>query len=175
MLQISIPAQEYFDERTEEFINVEACTIQLEHSLISISKWEAKWCKPFLGKEEKTEEETLDYIQCMTITRNVDPMAYRAIPTAEMERIKAYIHAPMTATWFNERDKRPPNRRVITSELIYYWMFSNQIPIECEQWHFNRLMTLIRICGEKSQAPKKMSKQDRRALMAQRRASSKRR
>lgn len=170
MLQISIPAQEYFDERTEEFINVRAHTIQLEHSLISISKWEAKWCKPFLGKDEKTEEETLDYIRCMTITQNVDPMAYNAIPLEELERVKEYIHAPMTATWFNDRNKMPPSRRVITSELIYYWMIANSIPFECEKWHFNRLLTLIRICGEKNQPPKKMSKQDRRNLMAQRRA-----
>ena len=170
MLQISIPAQEYFDERTEEFINVRAHTIQLEHSLISISKWEAKCCKPFLGKDEKTEEETLDYIRCMTITQNVDPMAYNAIPLEELERVKEYIHAPMTATWFNDRNKMPPSRRVITSELIYYWMSANSIPFECEKWHFNRLLTLIRICGEKNQPPKKMSKQDRRNLMAQRRA-----
>lgn len=173
MLQINIPAQEYFDERTEEFINVKAHTLQLEHSLISISKWEAKWCKPFLGKEEKTEEETIDYIRCMTITQNVDPMCYNAIPVHELERVKAYIHAPMTATWFSDRNKPPPNKRVITSELIYYWMVANSIPFECEKWHFNRLMTLIRICGEKNQAPQKMSKQDRRALMAQRRAKSK--
>ena len=169
MLQISIPAQEYFDERTEEFINVRAHTIQLEYSLISISKWEAKWCKPFLGKDEKTEEETLDYIRCMTITQNVDPMAYNAIPLEELERVKEYIHAPMTATWFNDRNKMPPSRRVITGELIYYWMIANSIPFECEKWHFNRLLTLIRICGEKNQPPKKMSKQDRRNLMAQRR------
>lgn len=170
MLQISIPAQEYFDERTEEFINVKAYTLQLEHSLISISKWEAKWCKPFLGSEEKSEEETIDYIRCMTITQNVDPMAYNAIPASELEKVKAYMHAPMTATWFNDREKKTPSRRVITSELIYYWMIANSVPIECEKWHFNRLMTLLRICGEKSQPPKKMSKSDRRNLMAQRRA-----
>lgn len=170
MLQISIPAQEYFDERTEEFINIKAYTLQLEHSLISISKWEAKWCKPFLGNEEKTEEETIDYIRCMTITQNVDPMAYNAIPESELEKVKAYMHAPMTATWFNDRDKKPPNRKVITSELVYYWMIANSVPIECEKWHFNRLMTLLRICGEKSQPPKKMTKSDRRSLMAQRRA-----
>lgn len=173
MLQISIPAQEYFDERTEEFINVKSYTIQLEHSLISISKWEAKWCKPFLGKEEKTEEETIDYIRCMTITQNVDPLAYNAIPVKELEKVKAYINAPMTATWFRDRENRTPSRKVITSELIYYWMVANSIPFECEKWHFNRLMTLIRICGEKNQPPKKMSKSDRKSLMAQRRAARK--
>lgn len=171
MLQVNIPAAEYFDERTEEFIEVKAYTLQLEHSLISISKWEAKWCKPFLGKDEKTEEETLDYIRCMTITQNVDPMAYRALPDSELQRIKDYINAPMTATWFNDKDKKQPNRRVITSELVYYWMVAQNIPFECEKWHFNRLMTLIRICGEKNQPPKKMSKGERKSLMAQRRAA----
>ena len=172
MLQVNIPAAEYFDERTEEFIEVSAHTLQLEHSLISISKWEAKWCKPFLAREEKTEEETLDYIRCMTITQNVDPMVYRALPNSELQRIKDYINAPMTATWFKQ-DNQPPSRRVITSELVYYWMVAQNIPFECEKWHFNRLMTLIRICGEKNQPPKKMSKHDRKSLMAQRRAARK--
>lgn len=171
MLQITVPAAEYFDERTEEFINVKAYTLQLEHSLISISKWEAKWHKPFIGKEEKTEEETRDYIRCMTITQNVDPIVYLAIPNSEIQRIKEYINEPMTATWFNDRDKRAPSRKVITSEVVYYWMISQNIPIECEKWHFNRLMTLIRVCSEKSQPQKKMSKADRKSLMAQRRAA----
>lgn len=173
MLQITIPAAEYFDELTEEFIEVKAYTLQLEHSLISISKWEAKWKKPFLGKEDKTEEETMDYIRCMTITQNVDPMAYRALPNSELQRIKEYINDPMTATWFHDRDKKASTRRVITSELVYYWMIAQNIPIECEKWHFNRLMTLIRVCGEKNQPPKKMSKGDRKSLMAQRRAAHK--
>lgn len=171
MLQVTVPAAEYFNEQTEEFIEVKAHTLQLEHSLISISKWEAKWCKPFLGKEEKTQDETMDYIRCMTITQNVDPMVYRAIPDSELKRIKDYINAPMTATWFNDRDKKPPSRKVITSELVYYWMIAQNIPFECEKWHFNRLMTLIRVCAEKSQPPKKMSKGERKSLMAQRRAA----
>lgn len=165
MLQINIPEQEFFDERTETFVNTKECTLQLEHSLISISKWEAKWCKPFLGKEEKTEEETLDYIRCMTISKDVDPIVYHAIPLSELEKVRKYIHAPMTATWFSERDKKPPSRKVITSELVYYWMAQNGIWKECEKWHFNRLMTLIRICGEMNQPPKKMS---RKAAASQR-------
>ena len=172
VLQVNVPAAEYFNELTDEFIEVKAHTLQLEHSLISISKWEAKWRKPFLGKEEKTKDETLDYIRCMTITQNVDPMVYQSLPNSELERIKDYINAPMTATWFNDREKRPPSRKVITSELVYYWMIAQNIPFECEKWHFNRLMTLIRICVEKNQPPKKMSKSDRKSLMAQRRAAS---
>lgn len=172
MLQLNIPEVEYFDERTNEFIEVKAHTLLLEHSLLSISKWEAKWRKPFLGKEDKTQEETMDYIRCMTINRDVDPLVYRAISNEELVRIKEYINAPMTATWFNDRDKRPPSRKVITSELVYYWMVAQNIPFECEKWHFNRLMTLIRICGEKNQPPKKMGKMERKNLMAQRRAAS---
>lgn len=174
MLQITVPAMEFFDERTNEFINVKEHTLQLEHSLISISKWEARWCKPFLSKEEKTDAETRDYIRCMTITQNVDPLVYMAIPRKEMERIRDYINAPMTATWFNDRDGKRPSRKVITSELIYYWMTVQNIPFECEKWHFNRLMTLIRVCSEKNQPPKKMSKKDaaaqQRSLNAARKA-----
>ena len=173
MLQVNIPATEYYDEANNEFILIEPRTIQVEHSLISISKWEAKWNKPFMGKEEKTPEEVLDYIRCMTITQNVDPLVYRALPASEINKIKDYINAPMTATWFNDRNKRPSNK-VITSELIYYYMVANEIPFECEKWHFNRLLTLIRICGEKNQPAKKMSKREamaqQRSLNAARRA-----
>lgn len=173
MLQVNIPGTEYYDEANNEFILIEPRTIQVEHSLISISKWEAKWNKPFMGKEEKTPEEVLDYIRCMTITQNVDPLAYHALPASEINKIKDYINAPMTATWFNDRNKRPSNK-VITSELIYYYMVANEIPFECEKWHFNRLLTLIRICGEKNQPAKKMSKREamaqQRSLNAARRA-----
>ena len=173
MLQVNIPGTEYYDEANNEFILIAPRTIQVEHSLISISKWEAKWNKPFMGKEEKTPEEVLDYIRCMTITQNVDPLVYRALPASEINKIKDYINAPMTATWFNDRNKRPSNK-VITSELIYYYMVANEIPFECEKWHFNRLLTLIRICGEKNQPAKKMSKREamaqQRSLNAARRA-----
>lgn len=172
MLQISIPETEFYNELTEEFALVKPCTLQLEHSLLSLSKWESKWCKPFLGKEEKTEEMTRDYIRCMTLNKDVDPMVYNAIPSKEFLKIQEYIRAPMTATWFNDRENRPPSRQVITSELIYYWMIAQNIPMECEKWHLNRLFTLIRICGEKNKPQKKMSKKDRAGLMAKRRAAS---
>lgn len=171
MLQIHIPEREYFDESTSTFLLVPEVSLQLEHSLISISKWESKWCKPFLGKEEKTEEMTRDYIRCMTLNRDVDPVVYQSLTQEDFQKIRDYINAPMTATWFSERDKRAPNRQVITSELIYYWMIAQGIPIECEKWHLNRLFTLIRVCAEKNKQPKKMSKGDRKSLMAQRRAA----
>ena len=176
MIQVHVPETEYFDEATNEFVFVKEKTLQLEHSLLSISKWESKWCKPFLGKEEKTEEQLRDYIRCMTITPNVDPLTYLAIPASEMKRIWEYINAPMTATWFSDRNKTPPSRKIITSELIYYWMTAQNIPFECEKWHLNRLFTLIRVCSEKNQPPKKMGKKEaarrQRSLNAQRRAAN---
>ena len=158
MLRIIIPAIELWDENKEEFINTKEQTLQLEHSLVSLSKWESKWNKPFLSKDTKTEEEELDYIKCMTITQNVDPNVYKFIPLNVREEIKEYINAPMTATWFSEDKNTKSSSEQITSELIYYWMVAQNIPFECEKWHLNRLITLIKICNIKSQPPKKMGK-----------------
>lgn len=158
MLRITIPATELWDENKEEFINTKEQTLQLEHSLVSLSKWESKWNKPFLSKDTKTEEEELDYIKCMTITQNVDPNVYKFIPLNVREEIKEYINAPMTATWFSEDKNTKSSSEQITSELIYYWMVAQNIPFECEKWHLNRLITLIKICNIKSQPPKKMGK-----------------
>ena len=163
MLRITIPATELWDESKDEFINTKGQTLQLEHSLVSLSKWESKWCKPFISKDTKTEEEELDYIRCMTITQNVDPNVYKFIPNDIREEIKEYISAPMTATWFNEDKKGKSDSEQITSELVYYWMIAQNIPFECEKWHLNRLLTLIKVCNIKSQPPKKMSK---KALMS---------
>lgn len=163
MLQITIPATELWDESKEEFINIKEQKLQLEHSLVSLSKWESKWCKPFLSNDKKTEEETIDYIKCMTITQNVNPDIYLYIPNDIRDEIKRYIDAPMTATWFNETKGGKANSEQITSELIYYWMISQNIPFKCEKWHLNRLLTLIKVCNIKSQPPKKMSK---KALMS---------
>lgn len=159
MLTITIPEREYFDERTSEFVTYPAVTLQFEHSLISVSKWESKWHKPFLDNKQKTDEELLDYIKCMSLTKNVDPEVYNRIPMKSLKEIVAYIENPMTATWFSER--KGPGRRnseVVTSELIYYWMTALNIPFECQKWHLNRLMTLIRICNVKQEKPKKMSR-----------------
>lgn len=158
MLRITIPAIELWDENKEEFINTKEQTLQLEHSLVSLSKWESKWNKPFLSKDTKTEEEELDYIKCMTITQNVDPNVYKFIPLNIREEIKEYINAPMSATWFSEDKNTKSSSEQITSELIYYWMVVQNIPFECEKWHLNRLITLIKICNIKSQPPKKMGK-----------------
>ena len=158
MLRVTIPATELWDESKEEFVNTKEQTLQLEHSLVSLSKWESKWCKPFLSKDKKTEEEDLDYIKCMTITQNVDPSVYAFIPNDIREEIKKYINAPMTATWFSDEKGGKSGSEQITSELIYYWMIAQNIPFECEKWHLNRLLTLIKVCNIKNQPPKKMGK-----------------
>ena len=161
MLVITIPAVEMFDERTEEFfISAKEQTLQLEHSLVSLSKWESKWCKPFLSNNEKTVEETIDYIRCMTITQNVDPKVYDRLTYSNIEQINDYIEAPMTATTFHEGSQKGRSKEIITSELIYYWMITLNIPMECQKWHLNRLLTLIRVCNVKNAPPKKMSRRE---------------
>lgn len=159
MLKITIPATEMFDERTQEFLIMKEQTLQLEHSLVSLSKWESKWNKPFLVKDEKTLEETIDYIKCMTITQNVNPEVYNRLTKENFETINNYIQAPMTATTFHHQNGAP-SREIVTSELIYYWMISLNIPMECQRWHLNRLLTLIRVCNVKNTPPKKMNKRE---------------
>lgn len=159
MLRITIPAIELYDESKNEFITHKGQTLQLEHSLVSLSKWESKWKKPFLSKGDKTIEETLDYIKCMNTTQNVDDMTFDLITDEDLKKVRDYIDDKMTATTFKE-DGRPPNREVVTAELIYYWMIAAGVPFECQKWHLNRLLTLINVCGIKSGKPKKMSKKE---------------
>lgn len=160
MLTITIPATEEYDENTGEFITTREQTLQLEHSLISISKWESKWCKPFLAKQDKTSEEVIDYIKCMTLNKSVSDDVYGCLTQQNISDINDYIGAPMTATTFSDDRNGKQNREIITSELVYYWMIALQIPFECQKWHINRLLTLIRVCNIKNAPPKKMSKRD---------------
>lgn len=165
MLQIKLPATEQWDEINNEFVFSKELTLQLEHSLVSLSKWESKWCKAFLSKEEKSYEETLDYIKCMTLTQNIKPETYLRLTKAHVEQINQYIEAPMTATYFSEIKEKKVSRDIVTSELIYYWMIALNIPFDpCQKWHLNRLLTLIKVCSIKNQPPKKMGK---RAIMSQ--------
>ena len=175
MLQIIVPiTPEGWDEKTEKFIEPKTKVLQLEHSLVSLSKWESKWCKPFLSKDNMTNEETIDYIKCMTLTQNVDPMVYEHLTQQNIDDVVQYINAPMTATTFSKDENRKINNEIVTAELIYYWMIASQIPFECQKWHINRLITLIRVCNIKNQPPKKRSKRDimqsNAALNAARRA-----
>lgn len=151
---IVIPASsEMYDARTNTFFSTKETTITIEHSLLSISKWESKWHKPFLGKDPKTNEQVIDYIRCMTINK-VDPKIFYSLTQQNIADVTEYIDNPMTATWFKEDPNQTPSREVVTSELIYYWMIAAGIPFECEKWHLNRLITLIRVFNEKNK-PKK--------------------
>ena len=159
MLTIKVTTcPEGWDEEKEEFVPPKEQTLQLEHSLVSLSKWEAKWKKPFLSNKDKTYEEVVDYIKCMTLTKNVDPTVYDYLDKRNVDDIIKYIHDPMTATTSTERGPKRISREIITSEVIYYWMIAFNIPPEYQKWHLNRLMMLIRVCSEKNNPPKKMSR-----------------
>lgn len=160
MLKITIPAGEQWDEQKQEFVNTKEQTLCLEHSLISLSKWESKWNKAFLSQKSKTFEETLDYVKCMTITQNVNSDVYSNLSSENFRQINDYINAPMTATCFLNDKCGGVNRETVTSELIYYWMIALSIPFECQKWHLNRLLTLIRVCNIKNTPPKKMSRSE---------------
>lgn len=158
MLYLTIPEVEGFDEKKQEFVAVEpAVTLQLEHSLVSLSKWESKWCVSFFSRTEKTYEQTMDYIKCMTISPNVKPEVYSRLTKTHIDQIHDYINAPMTATTFSKEQKAKQSSEFVTSELIYYWMIAYNIPFSCEKWHVNRLLTLVRVCEVKNRPAKKMS------------------
>lgn len=161
MIEIEVQmSPEGWDEAKQEFVAPKTVTLQMEHSLVSLSKWESKWCKAFLSNKEKTVEETIDYFKCMTLTKNVDPEVYSKFSQSNIAEINKYIEAPMTATYFSKNKNQKTSKDVVTSELIYYWMISLNIPFECQKWHINRLLTLIQVCNIKNQPPKKMSKRE---------------
>ena len=157
MLKIVIPEREYFDENKNEFVYTKPQEVTLEHSLISISKWESKWHKPFLDeKRQKTDEEFIDYVRCMSLS-NIPDDVFENISEMNKADILIYINDSMTATWFTEDKTPPPSNKIITSEVIYSWMIHNEIPFECQKWHLNRLLTLIRVCSLENMPAKKMS------------------
>lgn len=160
MLVITVPGIEMFDEELQEFTTHGDVVLELEHSLVSLSKWEEKYEKPFLSAQEKTAEEIFVYVQCMCLTPDVPPEVFFKLSEGNTKDINAYIDSKRSATWFSEAPGAPSSREVITSELIYYWMTVFQIPFTCETWHLNRLFTLIRICNIKQAKPKKMSRSE---------------
>lgn len=173
MLRLKIAPTEMWDERKQEFVQTGERELMLEHSLVSIAKWESKWQKPFLDQKPKTGDEMLDYVRCMTITQNVSPETYSRLTTGNMAEIEQYISRPMTATTFSAEQHGNRNGEKTTAELIYYWMVTLSIPFECEKWHLNRLLALIRVCNLKNQPARKKSQrailQENRALNAARR------
>lgn len=162
MLYLSIPGSQEITENNE-VVTHKATTLQLEHSLVSLSRWEALHKKAFLDPNYKlTFPESIDYIRCMTITQNVDPSAYDRLTQADVDRVNAYINDTMTATRVNRRapEGAAPRREVYTSEIIYAMMIENGIPSEYQKWHLNRLMTLIEVCGSRRNPPKPMSRKE---------------
>lgn len=146
-----IPRREYFNNLTQEFIIIEEKRVppihlQLEHSLMSIAKWESKWHEPFLGREDMNGEKLLDYIRCMTINSQKDSGIYSLLPEDTVLEIIEYIHDPSSAWEINPKKKGRKSRKATTAELIYYNMIQLGIPMECEKWHFNRLMALMDFC-----------------------------
>lgn len=160
MLEIVVPEAEYYNEATNEFVKTPKCVLSLEHSLVSISKWESIFCKPFLSKTDKTDFEIRSYIKCMTLNKGVDDKVYSSLSYENIKAIKEYINAPMTATTFSNVQNQAPSRQIITSEVIYWSMIENGIPFECQKWHINRLLTLIKVCIIKNTPAKKMSKNE---------------
>lgn len=178
MLTITIPPVSGWDEVNEEFVTLKGQTLQLEHSLVSLHKWEQIRHKPFLETLGKgmSHEEVIDYIKCMTLTQNVDPMVYQRITKEHIAQINSYMENQMTATWFNnDNNAKRPKREIVTAEIIYYWMIGYNIPFECRKWHLNTLLTLIQVCDRKNAKPKKMSQNDIRSRHAAINAANKKR
>lgn len=159
MLRLTIPKQEFFDEKKSEFITKGPYKLTMEHSLLSISKWESKWNKPFLNNpEDKTKEELYDYIKCMIVNgKDEEDEIYYLLSNKNIEEINDYISAPMTGTKFYDfSDKGNSSNKPISSEEIYCKMFTYGVPIECQKWHINRLLTLLQVFDVKNDN-KKMS------------------
>jgi hypothetical protein len=157
MLEITIPGGEFYDEETETFLEADGHTLRLEHSLVSLSKWEEKWEKPFLTNLSKTVEESLDYVRCMSLD-DIPEGVLQNIDDSIMKQIFDYMERPMTATTIGDRHKGRGSREVVTAELIYYWMVALGIDFQCQYWHLNRLLTLVTVCNIKNQPGKKLSK-----------------
>jgi hypothetical protein len=173
VLTIQVAMPERFNEATEEFFTP-FVVLELEHSLVSLSKWESEFEKPFLAEKKMSDEEVFWYVKAMTLTPNVPPEVWGELSQKNLSEIDDYINKKMTATWFTEQEARGHSKEIITAEIVYYWMIALQVPFECQNWHLNRLLTLIRVCNQKNAPPKKMGRaqqlQRQRALNEQRKA-----
>ena len=163
MKKVDIPSGLLFNDADQTFIETQAVTLELEHSLAAISKWECKWHTPFFGEQKKTNDQVIDYIKCMTLNEDVDPNVYLVLPQTVIQEIGEYLENPMTSIKWPDKPMNngktrtygKPSKETITSELIYYWMFTQNIPLECENWHINKLLSVIRMCSTKNTPPKK--------------------
>lgn len=161
MLTIKVPLKEGFDDELDEFVILESYTFSLEHSLVSLSKWEAKFEKPFLSPNPKTAEETLWYIRCMAFDEEISDHILNKLSEQNIREINEYINGKQSATWFKEAVDLPAKSpEIITAEIIYYWMLTLNVEKACEDWHLNKLITLIRVCNEKNAPPKKTNSAD---------------
>jgi hypothetical protein len=160
MLKLTILGTEYFNEETSTFETVDDIDLELEHSLVSLSKWESKFKKPFLSNEKKTSEEFFYYIEAMIISPIYSLDILFRLSEENIVKINDYIESTESATTFGSMPERKGRGEVITSELIYYWMVAFTIPFECEYWHLNRLFALIRICNIKNSKPRRMSRHE---------------
>lgn len=178
MLKLTIPGIENWDTKNQEFVYTDSVELELEHSLVSLSKWEEEFEKPFLSSESKSTEETLGYIRSMTLTRDLDPEVYQRLTDTHIHQVNEYIGAKKTATWFSEQGTPtgPKRREIVTSEIIYNWMLNLNIPFDRETWHLNRLITFIRVANEKNAAKdKKANKMSPREVAQRNREINERR
>lgn len=163
MIELTIKEERFFNEQTEEFVTIPGTILRLEHSLASVREWESVWHKPFLDDKEKTMAEILDYMQYMCLDKVEDPRVFSVIRESDIQKVIAYIQNPMTATWFSNNNRigaSVRSRETITAEIIYYWMFTLNVPLELENWHLNQLLTLLKVMNIKNGGEKKMSKRE---------------
>lgn len=174
MLEITTIEDEFYDSRTNKFIHIPACTLTLEHSLISLAKWESKWHIPYFDNNvQKTSAQELDYIRCMVIGNLKSEYVLQALSINNILEIRDYIKNPMTATTFQKKARGKVKKEVTTAETLYAHMFSHGVSIECQKWHLNRLLTLLRVCDLQNAPREKMTKKQTAQWNAEQNAARK--
>lgn len=167
MLELHLPAEEVFDRKESKIYKLPEITLRLEHSLLTISKWETIWELPFLSEEKKTNDQLHSYVSIMA-GGNLEEETLNRLGQSHYEKLNTYLNAKHSATWFSD----PPNQRkstqTVTSELIYFWMTTYNIPFECENWPFARLMNLIRIASIKNDPDKGKKKRNKSQMLSER-------
>lgn len=171
MLELVVKEDELYLPHLNKFIEVPECTITLEHSLISLARWESKWHIPYLSNKERTQEQELDYIRCMSVNKLKNDLVIKILSPMDIKTIEDYIDNPMTATTFSKNIKNQRSKKeIITAEIIYSRMFAHGIPLECQKWHLNRLLTLLRVCDLRNTPPQKMGRKETAQWNAQQNA-----